>query len=190
MKDSIVEEKKQWRARCRQIRKALGEDYRSQASQAICDRIGGWNVFQNARIVLAYLPIKSEVDLTALLNLFPEKRWALPRIVPEENHLMVFHPYVADRLIRHSFGMDEPDSSLPVIAPGEIELTLAPGLAFDRRGWRLGYGGGYFDRFLKDYSGISAGITFDALLFDSLPHSPLDVAVQWLVTESGLCASG
>ena len=88
---------------------------------------------------------------------------------------MVFHRYDARYLIRHPFGMEEPASHLPVILPEEIELTLVPGLAFDRFGWRLGYGGGYYDRFLKGFQGIRAGITFDALLLDEIPHSALDV---------------
>jgi len=99
---------------------------------------------------------------------------------------MVFHPYDPDRLVRHPFGMAEPAPDLPVILPEEIELALVPGVAFDRTGSRLGYGGGYFDRFLKNFKGVSAGIIFHALLLDETPHAAHDIPMHWIATEREL----
>jgi 5-formyltetrahydrofolate cyclo-ligase len=107
----------------------------------------------------------------------------LPRIIPEEDHRMVFHLYDPSRLILHPFGMAEPAPDLPVIIPEEIQLALVPGLAFDRHGWRLGYGGGYFDRFLKGFKGVSAGVVFHALLLDEVPHTRMDIPMDWILTE-------
>jgi 5-formyltetrahydrofolate cyclo-ligase len=183
---STAEQKNQLRKHCRQIRQTLMEPVREQASLAICAHIANWSVFQNARVILTYMPIKAEVDLRPLLKEYPQKSWVLPRIVPEAEHTMSFHAYDPHQLVRHRFGMDEPAASLPFISPDVIELALVPGLAYDRSGWRLGYGGGYYDRFLVDFSGTSLGIAFNDLLFDSLPHGEFDVPVQWLVTESGL----
>lgn len=146
----------------------------------------GWPIFQQSETILAYMPIKNEADLSPLLPRHPEKRWILPRILPEEDHRMVFHPYDAARLVRHPFGMAEPAADLPTVPPEAIELVLIPGLAFDRHGWRLGYGGGYFDRFLKNFAGVSAGIVFHSLLLDNLPHGEFDVPVQWIVTDEGI----
>lgn len=178
--------KQELRQQCRQIRKALGKAARLQASQAICVRIEDWPEFLHAKAVLTYMPIKSEVDLRPLLERHPEKRWLIPRIIPEADHSMYFHPYDPQRLVHHPFGMDEPAADLPVIAPEEIELALVPGLAFDQHGWRLGYGGGYFDRFLKDFPGLSLGVVFQALLLENLPHAEHDVAMDWIVTENEL----
>lgn len=130
--------------------------------------------------------MRTEVDLRSLLIDFPEKRWLLPRILPGEDGRMVFHPYDPQNLVVHSFGMAEPAPHLPQVPPLEIQLVLVPGLAFDRCGWRLGYGGGYFDRFLQDLAGVSIGVVFEELLLDALPHGEYDVAMQWLVTEEGL----
>jgi 5-formyltetrahydrofolate cyclo-ligase len=179
----LAEQKQQLRQHCRAIRKSLGEEARKRASQIICERIEGWKIFQQSDVVLAYMPIKSEVDLTSLFARYPQKCWALPRIIPEENNRMVFHPYAPDGLVEHPFGMAEPAPHLPVVQPIEIQLVLAPGLAFDRLGWRLGYGGGYFDRFLENFTGVSAGIVFHALLLDSLPHGEFDQQMQWIITE-------
>ena len=189
MQESISEQKSRLRQHCRALRKSLGEETRTRASLAICARVENWNLFQQSRTVLTYMPIKSEVDLTPLLERYPQKRWVLPRILPEDGHLMFFHPYDAHRLVRHPFGMAEPAADSPIVAPEEIDLALVPGLAFDRHGWRLGYGGGYFDRFLKEFSGVSAGIVFQALLLDSIPHTALDIPMQWVVTEHELSAA-
>lgn len=132
------------------------------------------------------MPISGEVDLTPLLERQPQKNWVLPRILPEENHRMVLHPYDAGRLILHPFGMAEPAPDLPIIPSSKVQLALVPGLAFDRLGRRLGYGGGYFDRFLCDFTGISLGVIFTALLLDHLPSGEYDVPVQWIMTEVGL----
>jgi 5-formyltetrahydrofolate cyclo-ligase len=182
----IAEQKQQLRRSCRQIRKELGEATRQQASLSICGWIESWPVFQRSSVILAYMPIPEEADLTSLLERQPQKRWALPRIIPEENHRMVFHPYAAGRLIRHPFGMAEPAPDLPIIPSSEVQLALVPGLAFDRLGRRMGYGGGYFDRFLCDFTGVSLGVTFQALLLDHLPCGEHDVPVKWIVTEVGL----
>lgn len=189
MSDLIFLQKSELRLQCRALRKSLGDERRAQASLFICERVENWYVFQQSEVILTYMPIKSEADLTPLLKRHPHKRWILPRIIPEEDHRMVFHPYDANRLVNHPFGMAEPAPDLPVIPPGEIELTLAPGLAFDRIGWRLGYGGGYFDRFLKKFNGVSVGIVFHALLLDNVPHSAHDVPMHWIVTEQELLAT-
>jgi len=182
----VTAQKRELRRTCRQVRKALGEAARQQSSLSICGWIETWHIFQRAAVILAYMPIPGEVDLTPLLVRQTQKRWVLPRIIPEENHRMVFHPYETERLVRHPFGMAEPAPDLPVIPPSEVALALVPGVAFDRQGRRLGYGGGYFDRFLCDFTGVTLGVIYQALLFDQLPYGEYDVAMQWIVTEAGL----
>jgi 5-formyltetrahydrofolate cyclo-ligase len=186
MTNSLVEAKSQLRQSLRKLRASLGEETRARASQSICEALERWTIFQQSQIILTYMPIKGEVDLTALLDRHPEKQWVLPRIIPEEDHRMVFHAYDAGRLVRHPFGMAEPTADSPIVPREALQLVFVPGLAFDRRGWRLGYGGGYFDRFLKSYAGISVGIVFHALFLESLPHGEFDVSMQWIATENGI----
>lgn len=189
MTDSLADVKSQLRQRYRKLRTSLGDETRALASQSICEALEGWTVFQQSETILAYMPIKGEADLTPLLSRHPEKRWILPRIIPEENHRMVFHPYDAARLVRHPFGMAEPAADLPTVSHEAIRLALVPGLAFDRHGWRLGYGGGYFDRFLKKFAGVSVGIVFHSLFLDAVPRDVFDVPVQWVTTERGVFQS-
>ena len=181
--EEISQRKKQLREHCLAVRKSLSAETRVEASLSICRNIGSWDLFQQSQTILTYMPIKSEADPTPLLKLYPHKKWVIPRIIPEEDHRMVFQLYDPNRLIQHPFGMAEPAPDLPILQPEEIELTLAPGLAFDRHGFRLGYGGGYFDRFLQNFKGVSIGITYHALLLDTIPHDVHDISMHWIVTE-------
>jgi len=189
MPNAIYDTKHQLREQCRQVRKSLGEDFQRQAIAAICRYIESWPLFQGCKTILTYMPMRGEVDLRPLLERYPHKRWLLPRILPEGR--MIFHPYDPERLIRHPYGMLEPAADLPPVSVENIQLALVPGLAFDRQGWRLGYGGGFFDRFLAGFNnGTSLGVTYRALLFDQLPHHQRDIPVQYLVMEEGLLACG
>lgn len=190
MPDSISDLKRQLRLQCRERRKLLGRQARDLASQAICGQIEIWQTFQDSDAILTYLPMRGEVDLRPLLEHHPGKRWVVPRVIPAEDYRMTFHPYDPAHLIRHEFGMLEPAAYLPEVPPGQVELALVPGLAYDRHGWRLGYGGGYFDRFLKDFTETSLGVIYQALLFESIPHGGYDVPVGWLATENGLFEMG
>lgn len=186
MLPSIHDQKSQLRRHCKSIRKGLSDESRSVSNQTICTHLEAWEIFQTAESILTYMPIPTEVDLRPLLSKYPHRRWLLPRIIPGKEGSMVFHLYDPDNLIMHPFGMAEPTPHLPLASPDEIQLVLAPGLAFDRSGWRLGYGGGYFDRFLKDFKGVSVGVVYRDLLLNTIPHGQYDIPVGWLVTEDGL----
>jgi len=165
-----------------------GEHYQHEASLMICRNIEAWSVFQESAVILSYLPMQAEVDLLSLMENNPQKKWLVPRILSQGR--MLFHPYDPGRLLRHRFGMLEPDPVLPVIPADQVELVLTPGLAYDVCGWRLGYGGGFYDRFLSGQQMlVSLGVTYQALLQTDLPHQDYDVPVQYLVTENGVESS-
>jgi 5-formyltetrahydrofolate cyclo-ligase len=186
MLDATSLSKQQLRRECRRIRANIDVATRRQSSLAICQQIKAWQIFQTATTVLTYMAMRSEVDLSTLLQDVPKKRWSIPRI--REGGQMQFHIYDPGKLNLHPYGMLEPDQDCPVITPDEIQLVLVPGLAFDMNGWRLGYGGGFYDRFLTDYKGVSVGITTQQFLFEHVPHAGHDISMQCLITESGIKA--
>jgi len=183
MPDDLAQLKQQLRQECKRTRAALGVDARRMASAAICGALEDWEIFQQAETLSTYLPMRGEVDLTPLLARHPGKRWAIPRILTRGG--MTFHAYDPARLLRHAFGMLEPAPECPAIPPAAIQFVFVPGLAFDRQGWRLGYGGGFYDRFLALCPGLPAGIAYQALLLDHLPHAEYDIPMQVLITEQG-----
>lgn len=177
--------KEQLRSVCERARVELGEPYRDRASESICDAIRIWPTFRSAETVCVYLAMRGEVDLAQLIARTPFVTWAVPRIVGSPERHLVFHAYQPDRLVRHRYGMLEPDPSAPEISLAQADLIIVPGMAFTRDGWRLGYGGGYYDRLLAERPHAPAlGICFHALLLDDIPHGPDDIPVDYLVTES------
>ena len=181
--DWRVERKVELRRHFCDLREILaGEDLVS-ASTAICRRLASWTLLQAARTVLTYLAFRNEIDLSPLFRILPHICWAVPRV---EGMAMTIHPYDPTRLVRHRFGMLEPEPALPEIAPGEIDVVLVPGVAFDWRGGRMGFGGGYYDRFLPTTPAPRVGITYDSCLVDTLPCGEHDQRMDWIVTPDGL----
>jgi 5-formyltetrahydrofolate cyclo-ligase len=165
----------------RDLREGLPPEEVAAASQALCERLAAWPVLQDAACVMAYLAFRNEPDLGHLFDLLPAVGWVVPRI---EGERMILHPYDPSQLVRHRLGMLEPASSLPVVAPAAVDVVLAPGVAFSPRGERLGFGGGFYDRFLIATPALRVGIAYDACLADSLPCDAHDQRMDWVVTQS------
>jgi 5-formyltetrahydrofolate cyclo-ligase len=139
----------------------------------------------NVKSVMLYVPINNEVDILPLaVELFKSgKTIMFPRLV--DNKVV---PYVVDDIDfdfkMGAFNIPEPDTR-PF--KGRIDLILVPGIAFDRSGGRLGYGYGYFDRFLADTDfGDIIGVAFSFQLVDKLPVTDMDFRVRRIATEDGV----
>lgn len=175
--------KSAWRAWARQAR---AEALTPTANLLVLAALRDWPPFQAARNVLTYLPFGTEVDPSAL-HALPGKRFFITR-TPAGGFDLSLHPLDPDSLERHRFGFEQPRAGAPAADPAAIDLALVPGLAFDRRGARLGYGRGYYDRLLRTLPPSSplVGVTLDALIVPCLPASGHDVPVTHLASEAGV----
>lgn len=175
-------DKAQLRRHFYSLRERLSAADVSAASIALCRQLADWSVLRQARTVLTYLAFRNEIDLSSLFDLLPHIHWVAPRTV--EGRGMSLHPYDPARLARHRFGMLEPAPDLPVADPAALDVVLAPGVAFDRSGGRLGFGGGYYDRFLATTPALRVGVTYDNCLAQSLPCDEHDQRMHWIVTPT------
>ncbi len=162
------------------LRECLPAEDIATASAALCERLSCF--LPPASCILTYLAFRNEPDLSLLFDLLPDARWFVPRVATGRR--LVLHPYDPDRLVRHRFGILEPTTDLPVVDPAVLDVALVPGMAFDRRGGRLGFGGGYYDRFLPTTPALRVGIAFDQCLAEKLPCSEHDQRMDWLATPS------
>ena len=164
---------------------AMDEKELEKSDKAIYNNISVLPELQAAQRVFLYLSVRREVDTRRLLLLLLEqgKRAALPVSLSEGR--MFFAEYRPGKLTEGGVvPIPEPDESAERIEPCEGDLILVPGLTFDRAGFRLGQGGGYYDRFLSAHRMFSVGLARDALLMDEVPREAHDCGVSCLVTES------
>ncbi|MBS1250377.1 MAG: putative protein YqgN [Chloroflexi bacterium] len=155
-----------------------------KATKVICSHIGEWEVLQESNVILTYMPMGNEVNVRPLLDKYPGKKWVIPRILP--GNQMAFHFYDPEKLVMHEYGMLEPSPDCPIVSHEEIDLALVPGLAFDPNGGRLGFGGGFYDRFLCDFKGVTLGVTYNALFINHVPCGEYDIPMRFVVTQKGI----
>ena len=169
------------REAAKQKRAAL---HNAQADAKILQQLLQTDAFQSSDLLLCYVSVASEVDTRALLLhcLQSGKRVAVPRC--ERGGVMRFHEIGAmSDLAPSPLSIPEPDTSRPVPECSEKTLCIVPGLLFDRFGFRVGYGGGYYDRFLASFPGKTIGLCYEALLKEALPRDVFDRRVSTVITE-------
>jgi 5-formyltetrahydrofolate cyclo-ligase len=188
---SLTDAKRALRARMRAARDALPPAVRQAAAAAILQRLCALAPYARATRILSYMSIGSEPDTHAFFDRARRdgKTVVLPRIDRSSKSLMLHRADSVAELVEGVWGIREPSADTPPVALADIDMLLMPGLAFDRKGNRLGYGAGYYDRLLAGNSTrrpLRVAAAFDCQLVDALPAGPADQPVHLLVTESQL----
>ncbi len=155
----------------------------------LCHQLVASPRFHLAQKVALYKSFRGEVDLGPLLDLSPGQTYYLPKIDAKAK-TMEFYPFRgSDALAVNSWGLSEPlGDEDPLIADGQT-LIIVPGLAFDKKGYRLGYGKGFYDRYLTGRTSPAIGVCFAEFLVESLPFDAHDQRVEDVFTELGPLSS-
>ncbi|MFF2093770.1 5-formyltetrahydrofolate cyclo-ligase [Paenibacillus sp. NPDC058174] len=177
-------------------RNGLSAEERVEKSAAVCRYLSEWLTEKSAKRIMCYAPFRSELNTRPLMD------WAwqsgievvLPRSEPADRSMTLHLVSQWEDLIPGAYGILEPDpAASPVLAQKEWpRIIIVPGVAFDRYGGRLGYGGGYYDRFAErlGHESVWMGAAFDIQLMDremeKLPMQSHDKRMDGLVTESGM----
>ena len=182
---SVTAEKAALRRRILAQLAGLSPAERERSDAMLFERFLQLPQVQNSRRLLLFLGVPGrEPDTARLLPrlLASGYQLALPRMLPE--HGMEFRRYDPDRpLVQARFGIREPGEDCPLVPKDWGEVILVPGAAFDREGCRLGFGGGYYDRWLPGFPGFRVGLCREAVLQDRLPQEPHDCRVDRVLTE-------
>jgi 5-formyltetrahydrofolate cyclo-ligase len=181
----LVRRKRALRRRIRSARDAMPADVRSVASRRIRQRaLAEIERRGDAATVMAFWSFGSEVETPPLIDELVARgaRVALPRIVGVEIEARAFRP--GEPLSDTAFGAREPAAG-PLVRPRQLDVVLVPGLVFDRLGFRLGYGAGFYDRFLASTRVDAAriGLCFALQVVPRVPAGPSDLPVDLVVTE-------
>ncbi len=178
-------DKRTYRRQFLQARRSLPAARWRNLSHRLCRSLTSCPPFVRARRILIYCSANNEPDLSPLLAL-PGRRWGLPRCVGDTLYWHWWQP--GEPLISGAYGIPEPAPSQEPCDPSSVDLILVPAIACDRAGYRLGYGGGYYDRLLarpdwRDRQTL--GITFAATCLEMLPRDSWDRPLGGVCTEVG-----
>ena len=182
-----MESKTQLRRSLLKVRQSLSSQEWQENSNRICVNLNNSTIFHQSQTILAYFSFRQEPYLSSLFNQECNKNWGFPRCVEQS---LIWHCWQpSDSLQQGKFGILEPDSSSPQIDPETVDLILVPAVACDRQGYRLGYGGGFYDRLfsLPQWSSIpTIGIVFESAYLPQLPTENWDLPLQYVCTENQL----
>lgn len=166
-------------------RQALSDAEWRDKSDRLCAHLQTASLVQQAQTILAYFSVRREPNLSSLFTL--PKTWGFPRCIDTS---LVWHRWSPDEPLQAgAYGILEPHPELPLLNAREVDLLLVPAVACDRAGYRLGYGGGFYDRLLSSPEWTSKptiGIVFEFAYLPNLPIDAWDIPLTAVCTETGL----
>ena len=170
-------------------RDQLSPNERRWKNQAVTERLLALPGFAAARNVFVYVSFKSEVETLPLIEHCLQKgvRVSVPLTMPAEHRLLAYAITDPSRDLAPGYcSIPEPRPTLPLVNPASIEIVVAPGSVFDAQGGRLGYGGGYYDRFLHTAApqALRIGLAFDLQVVEAVPLESHDEQLDYLITET------
>ena len=184
--------KKELRATYMKKRSGLSEKDVKYMSQSIENSLFNLSIYKNSSFIMTYVNFGSEVITEEIIrsSLNQGKKIGVPITIPETRKLLVSELRDYDRELELGvYNILTPKSEyIREINPSKIDLVLVPGVAFDKNGYRIGYGGGYYDRFLCKLSNkaVTIALAFSIQLIDSVPKGIYDLPVDYVLTEKGL----
>ncbi len=166
-------------------RKCFDAEEFQEKNRQICDRIKSWKLFCEAKTIVAYFSFRQEPDLISLIT--NDKKWGFPSCVGND---LLWHSWQpGEELNLGKYGIQEPLRKESPISAAEVDLIIVPTVACDHLGYRLGYGGGYYDRLLTSpqwKNCPTVGVVFNFAYLDRLPREAWDIKLQYICTESCL----
>jgi len=177
------------RAETLRQRDGLVPEVRAVFSRQIVDSVMRWIQSESFDAVMLYLSMRSEVETGTLLEklLHAGKHICAPVVDIDQNRLIPRRIQAAETaLVRHRYGMLEPNTACPIFPISQLQLVVVPGIAFDCKGYRLGYGKGFYDRFLASCPhAIPIGLAYQIQVVENTFPHVWDVPVKHIFTETG-----
>lgn len=177
------------RRKYRSWRENLPENEKHRLDTAIAEQVRGLWQYRRSTTLLTYVSTPIEVDTRQIIRQALEdgKRVAVPRCVPGTRQMEFYYIQGEEALSPGTFGVMEPNPLYcDRLTDMSVGLCIVPAFSYDWQGFRLGYGKGYYDRFLSGFEGRRIGICYSACVQRSLPHGRFDRPVELLVTEKYL----
>lgn len=181
-------EKSKLREDIKAKRNKMSEIEREEKSSSIAKTVISLDCFKSSKNIFLYMPLRKEVNTIPIIEeaIKQKKNVLLPRCLKNKPLMNFYYINSLNDLETGSYNIREPKISCPICEEA-TGLLILPGLSFDGSGNRLGYGKGYYDRFLSCFKGTTIGLCFSEFLSNSpLPVNKYDERVDFVITENGL----
>lgn len=188
---NIKELKTEIRSKYLKMRADMGSDAKRELDAKITAKFLNSVSYRHANTVLCYYSSDIEIDTHEIIRVALEdgKKVALPRCNQESNTMDFRYITSFDDLEYTSMKIYEPKETMPLFDCNEsLSICIIPAVVFDKSGYRIGYGKGYYDRFLNKFSGAQIGLIYSSCIENKLPRGRYDCAVDVLITEKGIQA--
>lgn len=181
--EDVNSRKKELRQLIKERKKNFSPQQAAVDSANIFNQVENLSQFQQAEVVLAYWSLTDEVITHHfVIKWAGKKKFVLPIVVGESLELRAFNG-VEKLVTSNSFGILEPKTE-ELIDPRAVDFAIIPGVAFDKKGNRLGRGKGFYDRFLKETNAFKVAVGYDFQILDEVPVSSFDVPVDMVVSTN------
>lgn len=180
----MSEDKQQLRRRLLAQRAAQDAAAKRETDRRITAQVLASGLYRQAQSLFVYVSTPQEIDTHAIIRqALDEGKTVCVPLCGAQGYMSARRISSLDEMQPGKHGILEPPETAAQAAPSALELILVPALACDRQGYRLGYGGGYYDRYLAQTAAPAAALCAEARLADRLPRGPFDRRCGWIITE-------
>ncbi len=182
-----MDKKKQLREKMKDNLKQMNDDDYQTFSYELKKKLLRSKEWKEAKTIGITISTNREVDTRSIIEAGWEekKRIVVPKCFPEKKELKFYQINSFQEVEDSFYSLKEPIITMtPFVEKSEIDLLIVPGLIFDEHGYRIGFGGGYYDRYLMDYANMTISLAFDFQLVDDLPKENFDIPIQKIISNT------
>ena len=182
---NVRQQKIELRTKYKKIRTECPSDIKKKLDKKITEKFLSLEEYTSCEVIFAFVSSDIEVDTIEIIKiaLADGKQIAVPKCLDKTGHMEFYFINSLDDLKEGYFSLLEPDTDICKKADKYDGLCIVPGLCFDYQGFRIGFGKGYYDRFLQDFKGLTVGICYSKCVEKELPRGAYDKSVDIVVTD-------
>lgn len=182
-----MESKKDIRSIIKDKRSSITAEEREKLNQIIYEKAINSEYYKNAKTIFIFISFNDEVDTLRIIrkSLEDGKIVCVPKVISKQDGMVAIRINNFEDMVVSSYGILEPKDITNIIKENLVDLTFVPGLAFDKKGGRIGYGGGFYDRFLKNMKKDSKkiGLAYSFQIIDEVPMEEHDLFIDGIITN-------
>lgn len=183
---NLKQRKIELRSKYKKLRSNMTAEQKAKLDQALTDNFISNSEYKSADTLFAFVSKDIEVETKYIINhaLFQGKKVAVPKCKTDDRLMDFYYINSFDDLTKGAYDIMEPDTSKCKLAQDYSSgICMVPGLVYDREGYRLGFGKGYYDRFLMNFKGTTIGICYSRCIVEELPRGYYDKPIDLVITE-------